>query len=51
MAEVSPYQYLNVNSLNFPIKSQRLGEKNVKKKKKTDCPTICFLQEIHFRSK
>ena len=53
MAEVSPSLsviILNVNWLNSPIKRQRLEEWLQKQKQKYD-PSICYLEEIHFRYK
>lgn len=47
MAEVLPYQWLYVNRLKPLIKRQRLA----KQKNKDTNPTICSLQEIHFRLK
>ena len=52
MAEISPslsVVTLNVNGINSPIKRQRWAEW-IKQKQKHD-PSICSLENTHFRSK
>ena len=42
---------LNINGLNAPVKRYRVADWIKKKKKNKKEPTICCLQETHFRPK